>query len=298
MAVLEPYRGNYYLWKYLPSLEGAAISAALFGIVTIAHTLRLSKNRSWFAIPFPIGGMMEVIGFATRAVAREKTGQLMPYVIQNTNILLAPVFFAASIYMTLGRLIRMTNGERHSIISLKWLTKIFVTGDVLSLMVQGGGAGMMVMDDFAHMAEKIVIGGLLIQIIIFGLFIITVTMFHIRMRRDPVSKHAVAGGFEWEPTIWMLYIVSVLVMGRSIFRVAEFVMGTDGYLLSHEWPLYLFDALPMFAVMAVFWYWWPMTSLRRSSWASEESESESYETLRVRSEVHKDYRSSSSGIPT
>ncbi|RSL88237.1 hypothetical protein BHE90_006585 [Fusarium euwallaceae] len=279
MAVLEPYRGNYYLWKYLPSLEGAAISAALFGIVTIAHTLRLSKNRSWFAIPFPIGGMMEVIGFATRAVAREKTGQLMPYVIQNTNILLAPVFFAASIYMTLGRLIRMTNGERHSIISLKWLTKIFVTGDVLSLMVQGGGAGMMVMDDFAQMAEKIVIGGLLIQIIIFGLFIITVTMFHIRMRRDPVSKHAVAGGFEWEPTIWMLYIVSVLVMGRSIFRVAEFVMGTDGYLLSHEWPLYLFDALPMFAVMAVFWYWWPMTSLRRSSWASLRSLNQSHTRL-------------------
>ncbi|RSL53636.1 hypothetical protein CEP53_007686 [Fusarium sp. AF-6] len=149
MAVLEPYRGNYYLWKYLPSLEGAAISAALFSIATIAHLLRLSKNRSWFAIPFPIGGMMEVIGFATRAVAREKTGQLMPYVIQNTNILLAPVFFAASIYMTLGRLIRMTNGERHSIISLKWLTKIFVTSDVHSLMVQGGGAGMMVMSDFA-----------------------------------------------------------------------------------------------------------------------------------------------------
>ncbi|UPK92601.1 hypothetical protein LCI18_003536 [Fusarium solani-melongenae] len=268
MATLELYKGNYYLWKYLPSLEGAAISAALFGIATIAHTLRLFKNRSWFAIPFPIGGIMEVIGFATRGLARKKTDQLMPYDIQNTLILLAPVFFVASIYMALGRLIRMTNAERHSIISLKWLTKIFVTGDVLSLLVQGGGAGMMVMDDFAKMAEKIVIGGLLIQIIIFGLFIITVTMFHIRMHGDPVSKHAVAGGFEWEPTIWMLYIVSVLIMGRSIFRVAEFVMGNDGYLLSHEWPLYLFDALPMFAVMAVFWHWWPLTSSHRSSWTS------------------------------
>ncbi|RSL53145.1 hypothetical protein CEP54_010526 [Fusarium duplospermum] len=279
MATLESYKGNYYLWKYLPSLEGAGIAAALFGIATIAHTLRLSKNRSWFAIPFPIGGIMEVIGFATRGIARKKTGQLMPYVIQNTLILLAPVFFAASIYMTLGRLIRMTNGERHSIISLKWLTKIFVTGNVLSLFVQGGGAGMMAMDDFAQMAEKIVIGGLLIQIIVFGLFIITVTMFHIRMHRDPVSKHAAAGGFEWESTIWMLYIVSVLVMGRSIFRVAEFVMGNDGYLLSHEWPLYLFDALPMFAVMAVFWHWWPVMSLRRSSWTSLRSLNQSHTRL-------------------
>lgn len=57
MASLEPYKGNYYLWKYLPSLEGAIVSAALFGIATIAHMLRLSKNRSWFAVPFPIGGI-------------------------------------------------------------------------------------------------------------------------------------------------------------------------------------------------------------------------------------------------
>lgn len=51
----------------------------------------------------------------------------------------------------------------------------------------------------------------------------------------------------------MLYAVSALIMIRSIFRVAEYIMGNDGYLLTHEWPLYLFDSLLMFAVTVIFY---------------------------------------------
>jgi hypothetical protein len=39
----------------------------------------------------------------------------------------------------LGRIIRLTGGERHSMIRPSWLTKIFVVGDVLSFFVQSGG---------------------------------------------------------------------------------------------------------------------------------------------------------------
>src|SRR6266536_4290911 len=68
----------------------------------------------------------------------------MPYVIQSVLLLVAPALFAASIYITLGRIIRCVKGEKHSIIRVNWLTKLFVIGDVLSFFVQGGVAGMMV----------------------------------------------------------------------------------------------------------------------------------------------------------
>jgi hypothetical protein len=55
----------------------------------------------------------------------------------------------------------------------------------------------------------------------------------------------------------MLYGVSALVMARSLFRVVEFIMGNDGYLLSTEWPNYVFDAVPMLVAMGIFWWWWP-----------------------------------------
>lgn len=63
----------------------------------------------------------------------------MAYVIQSTYILLAPTLLAASIYMELGRIIRVTDGERHSVISSKKITKCFVTGDILCLAAQSGG---------------------------------------------------------------------------------------------------------------------------------------------------------------
>lgn len=37
----------------------------------------------------------------------------------------------------LGRIILLVDGERYSLIPQRWLTKIFVTGDVLSFLVQG-----------------------------------------------------------------------------------------------------------------------------------------------------------------
>jgi hypothetical protein len=54
-------------------------------------------------------------------------------------VLVAPSVFAASIYMCLGRIILITDGEQHSIIRGKWLTKIFVVGDVVSFLMQGAG---------------------------------------------------------------------------------------------------------------------------------------------------------------
>lgn len=43
-------------------------------------------------------------------------------------------------------------------------------------------------------------------------------------------------------------------MVRSVFRVAEYVQGHDGYLLSTEVFLYIFDAVPMLFV--VLWLCW------------------------------------------
>lgn len=84
---------------------------------------------------------VELVGYGARAASARQTPNwsLMPYIMQSLLLLLGPSFFAASIYMILGRIIRLTGGERHSLIRPSWLTKIFVVGDVLSFFVQSGG---------------------------------------------------------------------------------------------------------------------------------------------------------------
>lgn len=62
-----------------------------------------------------------------------------PYIIQSILLLLGPALFAASIYMILGRLIVLLDAGHLSIIKPRWLTKVFVTGDVLSFLAQSAG---------------------------------------------------------------------------------------------------------------------------------------------------------------
>ncbi|KAK7431570.1 hypothetical protein QQZ08_001788 [Neonectria magnoliae] len=249
MVELKPYRGGYYLWNYLPSRAAAIIFLFLFLIATAAVAWRMYKTRTWYCSVFVAG--VEVVGYAGRANAYDKTDKLMPFVIQNSCILLAPVLFAASIYMVLRRVIMQVHGEAHSIIPVKWLTKIFVLGDLFSFMFQGGAAGLMATGDKAELGQNIIIGGLFIQIFIFGVFMVTAVIFQMRMRKAPTPETE-DPNFSWEASIYMLHSVSALIMVRSTFRVVEFIMGHDGYLLQNEWPLYAFDAVLMFTVMAIF----------------------------------------------
>lgn len=53
--------------------------------------------------------------------------------------MVAPSLLAATIYMTLGRIMIVTDGEKYSLIRRSWLTKIFVVGDIISFLTQAGG---------------------------------------------------------------------------------------------------------------------------------------------------------------
>ncbi|KAJ3535711.1 hypothetical protein NM208_g7026 [Fusarium decemcellulare] len=258
MPKLELHNG-YPLWRYLPSFPAAIVFAVIFGILTLGHTWKMFRHRMWFCIPFVVGGLFEIIGYAARAIAYNNTGELIPYVLQSALLLLAPILFAASLYMTLARVVRAVKGAPFSIIAPRWLTRIFVFGDVFSFIVQSSGAGLRVQAGSAdsdidpNLGSNIIVGGLIFQIVIFGFFIVTSLIFNMRFR-----KHAAGGAVvydvPWQESLNMLYVTSLLIMIRNIFRVVEYAMGSDGYLLSVEWGVYVFDAALMTLTMS--WFFW------------------------------------------
>lgn len=182
----------------------------------------------------------------------------MPYAIQNAYILLAPVLFAATIYMTLGRIMRRAGpgAEEYSYVPIRWLTRTFVGGDVLSFVVQGAAAGFMFLPNMQRVGQGLVLLGLAIQVISFALFLTNAVLFNIRVKRLPKTVDDGAGS-SWKQSLYMLYAVSSLILLRSVFRLVEYGGGQDGYLLGHEWTLYVFDSVPMFVVTVVFWIRWP-----------------------------------------
>lgn len=212
--------------------------------------------------------LVEVIGFAARADSHYHLSSKTPYIIQVLLILLAPILFAASVYMFLGRLIRAAGGQQYSLIRVNWLTKIFVIGDIFCFLVQAAGASMLVNandKDGIDRGQNIILGGLVLQILFFILFIITAMLWHVRMRSQPLWHYCASSGLHLGRTLWSLYLVGVLITVRNIYRLAEYKGGQDGYLLSHEWPAYALDALLMAIVMAVTLMWYSIELRPKSS---------------------------------
>lgn len=155
--------------------------------------------------------------------------------------------------MILGRLIRTLRGDHLSLLPARWITRIFVIGDVISFSLQAGGGGIQAGGTLQlyETGEKIIIAGLFCQILIFGFFVATSVLFHHRLLQRPTPK-ALSNSIPWRRYFYVLYITSGLILVRSVFRVVEYLQGNDGYLISHEVFLYVFDTVLMAVVMIIF----------------------------------------------
>ncbi|KUJ12579.1 RTA1-domain-containing protein [Mollisia scopiformis] len=246
---------DFKYYHYDPTLVGAIIFIVLFIATTSLHSYQLLRTRIWFMIPFVVGGLFEWIGYVGRAVSSQQSPNwtLGPYIVQVLLLLVAPALFAASIYMELGRIILLVDGEAHSWIKKRWLTKIFVAGDILSFLLQAGGGGIQSSGKASSVTtgSHIITGGLVIQLLFFGFFIIVAVHFDRAIHKNPTPRSQ-SPHVPWRKHLIALYVASLLIMIRSIFRVVEYVQGFDGYILSHEVFLYLFDSVLMFAVMVIF----------------------------------------------
>ncbi|KAL5000856.1 RTA1 like protein-domain-containing protein [Aspergillus recurvatus] len=260
------------IYGYNPSIPAAAIFIVLFGISTGYHLHQLIKARALYFIPFVVGGVFQILGYLFRILSHNHTNSIPLYALQTVLILLAPALYAASIYMVLGRLIVHLDAQEHSLVRVKWMTKIFVAGDVISFLMQCGGGGLMSSDDTStrQTGETITIIGLAVQIIFFGFFLITALVFHIRINKAPTAisietKTHWRGNVtarNWVTLLLAMYVVSVLILVRSVFRMVEFINGYGGYIMSHEVFIYIFDAVLMVVVMAVLNFWHPSFVIR------------------------------------
>ncbi|OBT89316.1 hypothetical protein VE02_02567 [Pseudogymnoascus sp. 03VT05] len=246
---------KFKMYHYDPSMVAAVIFITAFVATTLLHSYQLLRTRAWFMIPMIVGGFFEWIGYVGRAISSQESPDwtLGPYIMQALLVLVAPALFAASIYMALSRIILLVDGESHALIKKKWLTKLFVCGDVASFLIQGAGGGMQASGIASSQknGSNLVVGGLFVQLFFFSCFIAVAVHFDIAMHKAP-SFRAQDGAVPWRKHLITLYIASVLIMIRSIFRVVEYLQGYDGYLLSHEVYLYIFDAVLMFCTMVIF----------------------------------------------
>lgn len=105
----------------------------------------------------------------------------------------------------------------------------------------------------AKAGDDIIIAGLVLQLVWFAFFVIVAAMFHRRLVQHPTGRSE-RPDIRWKSYLTTLYVAGILIIIRSVFRVIEYAGGNDGYLLSEEAFLYVFDALLMFIVVS--WLNW------------------------------------------
>ncbi|KAK7998959.1 hypothetical protein PG991_014634 [Apiospora marii] len=257
---------DFRLYRYTPSLPAAVVFAAVFAVLSALHTWQLARHRAYYFTAFTVGGYFQLVGYCGRIWSHFDPSAIGGFVMQAILILVAPALYAASVYMILGRLIRTLRADSLSLLPIAWATKVFVVSDVVSFTLQAGGGGIQAAGtlELYDIGGKLIIAGLLVQIAMFGFFMATAVLFHVRYLRCR-RWHSVGNSedcgragktVQWRRHLWVLYAVSGLILVRSIFRVVEYLQGNQGYLIAHEVFLYVFDAVLMALVMAILLVWY------------------------------------------
>lgn len=197
---------------------------------------------------------MQIIGYIARAVSGKQSPDwiLGPYIIQAIFLLVAPALYATTIYMEFRRIVTFVDGKQHTMIRHHWISRIFVAGDVLSFLLQGGGMLTRLRSVIASRVANLMLGGgyqssgtasaldtgpniivigLFVQLVFFGSFMFTAGAWLMKMLRFSSSR---AHACSWKRLMAVLFGISVLIMVRSVFRVVEYLQGNNGYILAHE----------------------------------------------------------------
>ncbi|TGO61014.1 hypothetical protein BOTNAR_0136g00170 [Botryotinia narcissicola] len=243
----------YVLYAYKPGTTIALVAAALFGASAICHIITMLRKKTYFYTAMVVGGFMMTAGYVFRYLSAKDTSSIMLYSGQSLLIILPPSLYAATIYMIYGRIVLFVNAPSASVISPKNVTKVFVGGDVVSFLMQSGGGGMMATASMSSIGEKMIVGGLLVQLLFFSIFLVIAITFERRMRSHPRFFDIPASGkTHWHKLLMLLFTAAVLIIVRCVYRVIEFSQGSTGTLMSHEYYMYIMDTALMLIVQCTF----------------------------------------------
>ena len=227
-----------------------------------------------------IGTYGEVIGYGARIDGVYNGGSFGPFLVMNLFIILAPVAFAAANYVIFGRLLRIVlayaSMEKHrrklSFLPVNKITAIFVTSDVISFLIQGGGAGLLLSRQSngapnlqnQKTGEQILTAGLCINLISFCFFFAVIIYFSVGFRKllkqqqlslDFLPAHNKRRTIT--PIIVAMFVSMLLIIVRSAYRIIEFHDGWNSRINSTESYFYIFDASLMVIATGIYVFIFP-----------------------------------------
>ncbi|EGV64643.1 phospholipid-translocating ATPase rsb1 [Yamadazyma tenuis] len=122
------------------------IYVIVFGILFLYFTFMcISSRYHTFNVAFVLGFAAETIGYIARCLSIKNNTSSKLYLAEFVTLTIAPAFLMAGIYYAFAKVV-VLYGSKYSVLRPLWYSYIFVSIDVLSLIVQAIGGGMASME--------------------------------------------------------------------------------------------------------------------------------------------------------
>lgn len=279
-AVLSSLSKADNIYGTTPSYGGNMAMAIVMGIFFAAHTvLGVFFSTWWFGVSYFCGAGLEMAGYIGRTLSADDTSALDPFLLQIITLTIAPCFIMAGIYYLLAQLI-MIYGTQFALLKPMWYSYIFITCDVISLVIQaaGGGLAATALTEYKSSdgGTHVMVAGLAFQVFSMSVFLFLFGHFfwkihylrkgHEELERmfNPNYQHLRKNKlFNYFPIVILIGVLFVYT--RSIYRVVELAEGWRGFLITHEVYFMILDALMMALTCLLFIPFHPGFMLGRGS---------------------------------
>ncbi|WVQ75248.1 hypothetical protein IAR50_004860 [Cryptococcus sp. DSM 104548] len=160
-------------YGYTPVVWVTIVFLVIFSVSGAVHLGQGVWGKYYILFPTLIVGLLlEIIGWVARYWSSQNVLYDTPFLMQIITLIIAPVFFSAYCYTILGVAIEAL-GRQYSLLRPKWYVALFVTCDVISLILQAVGGGWAASTDehpVPHTPTNIMVGGIIFQLVTMIIF--------------------------------------------------------------------------------------------------------------------------------
>ncbi|KAF7552334.1 hypothetical protein G7Z17_g4401 [Cylindrodendrum hubeiense] len=242
-------------WGYIhyrPSIPGNVVFLAIMAILAICQLyLGIRYKTRGFMITMCLGLLTETLGYVSRVLINGNPFSRDYFLWYLITLTIGPVFIAAAIYLTLGRIV-VVHGESISRIKPRTYTTFFLGCDIISLVVQAVGGGIAASTPLTnpHMIDvgtNILVAGLSIQVASLFAFSASSLEFFWRVRKNPDLCNPeftdLVNSKRFKMFLIAIFGATACLFIRTLFRSVELSEGFKGELANKEVEFMVLDGV-------------------------------------------------------
>ncbi|KIW67436.1 hypothetical protein, variant [Phialophora macrospora] len=234
---------EHSIYGYYPSVGANAFFVAVFAMCGALQLLLGIRYKTWtYLIAMLLACADQALGYVGRIVLHHNPFNEVGFDIQICCLIIGPAFNSAAIYLVLKH-ITLCFGPEFSRIKPKWYTWIFITGDLVSLVLQaiGGGMAATARDNQSQqdLGDNLMMAGIAFQVVTL-LFFGTAASWYVfrrwKAQNEPFTPEAVRF---LENTKFRLFVYGFIlayaaILVRCIYRIVEMAGGWANPVMQFE----------------------------------------------------------------